>query len=175
MRIAGTLSPASRRPPGQPLPIGEHRRPHRDPRRRGRDHDAARELSAGSRLSRFADAQRHPVARPDGRRSAAARAARPRPARRGWLLDCPAVARALAMRPGDRHRPRRLDRQGGRPRGRRRRLRHQAVRPARAARSHQGGAPAHDERRRQRPRERAARRLSLRHLATRRPLAPAHR
>ena len=63
------------------------------------------------------------------------------PGEDGFAHRAPA-ARALALRPGDRHRPRRRGRQGGRPGGRRRRLRHQAVRPARAAGAHQGGAAA---------------------------------
>ena len=108
------------------------------------------ELPAEPRLPRLADARRRGAAAPDGGRSAAARAARPRPARRGRVLDRPPAARALALRPRHRHRPRRRGRQGRRPRGRRRRLRHQAVRPARAAGPHQGGAAAHARRRRAR-------------------------
>ena len=56
------------------------------------------------------------------------------------LGDRAQAARALALRPGDRHRPRRRGRQDRRPGGRRRRLRDQAVRPARTGGAHQGGA-----------------------------------
>ena len=59
------------------------------------------------------------------------------------LFDRAPAARALAMRAGHRDRPGRRGRQGGRAGGRRRRLRHQAVRPARAAGAHQGGAAAY--------------------------------
>ena len=79
----------------------------------------------------------------DAHRPAGAGAARPGPARRRRLLHRAPAARALAMRPGHRHRPRRRGGQGGRPGDRRRRLRHQALRPARAAGAHQGRAAAH--------------------------------
>ena len=76
--------------------VVEHRCPHRSPRRRSGDHGAPGELSARPGISRLARPQRRDAAEPDGRGSAAAGAARPRPAGRGRLLDRPTAARALA-------------------------------------------------------------------------------
>ncbi|MBI5721963.1 MAG: GAF domain-containing protein [Burkholderiales bacterium] len=124
-------------------PADPHFAAHRRPRRRSRHHAAARHLPPGAGFPGQPGARRQRPAAADGGRHAEPRPARPRPARRGRAGHRAPAARALALRPGHRHRPRRPGRQGRRARDRRRRLRHQAFRPARAAGAHpRRAAPA---------------------------------
>ena len=77
------------------------------------------------------------------RRRVRADAARPRIARRRWARPPARAARPRRDAPDDRaHRPRRGRREGGRPRGRGRRLRYEAV-PLRGAARAGARAPAH--------------------------------
>ena len=115
-----------------------------DPRRGRRDH-APRDPGRGAGARGVPGRRRRQ--RPRGARAVPRRASRPRPAgpdapralgRRG-VPDHPGrVGRADHHADGEG----RGGRQGGRPRARRRRLRHQAVQPARAQRPHPGDLPA---------------------------------